>query len=366
MPAARLRTGREIDRTCTEIGFFTITGHGVPAEVIRGLNSKAHAFFALPMQEKLEVMPADIKTPRGYKPVGYEALGHGNANMTPPDLKEYYHFGRESWPNEPYFTSAEGQRYFIPNVWPRNPAGLRRAAARYYAAMERLVGELMRLTALGLGLEEHFFDDKIDRHITAMRLNFYPEVKEPPKPGQLRGGEHTDYGLLTILNGENVPGGLQVKTRAGTWIDVETDPDTFVVNIGDLLMRWTNDRWVSNVHRVATPPGNAAGAKRLSMAFFSPPQLRRADRVRGAARQGQVSARAVGRIPRPQVPADAADGDGESGDGLSLGVAGVARPVEPLFLLGSQRGVALAVASWRGKIVKARPATNRRLRSGRS
>ena len=88
---ARLRLGRQIDRTCTEIGFFTIAGHGVPSEVIRGLNSKAHAFFALPMEEKLEVMPADIKSPRGYKPVGYEALGHGNANMTPPDLKEYYH-----------------------------------------------------------------------------------------------------------------------------------------------------------------------------------------------------------------------------------------------------------------------------------
>jgi isopenicillin N synthase-like dioxygenase len=270
-PAARVRTGKEIDRTCTEIGFFTITGHGVPGEVIRGLNTKAHEFFALPMAEKFEVMPADIKHPRGYKPVGYEALGHGNANMTPPDLKEYYHFGRESWPDEPYFTSAEGQRYFIPNVWPRNPAGFGEAAARYYAAMERLVREMMCLTALGLGLRENFFDDKIHRHITAMRLNFYPEVKEPPKPGQLRGGEHTDYGLLTILNGENVPGGLQVQTRGGSWIDVETDPDTFVVNIGDLLMRWTNDRWVSNVHRVATPPGDAAGAKRLSMAFFHHP-----------------------------------------------------------------------------------------------
>lgn len=269
--AARLRLGEQIDRTCTDIGFFTITGHGVPADTIRGLNRKAHEFFALPMEEKQEVMPADIKSPRGYKPVGYEALGHGNANMTPPDLKEYYHLGRESWPNEPYFTSAEGQRYFIKNVWPRRPAAFADAAARYYAEMERLVGSLMRVVALGLGIDEHFFDDKIDKHITAMRLNFYPEVKEPPKPGQLRGGEHTDYGLLTILNGENVPGGLQVQTRKGQWIDVETDPNNFVCNIGDLLMRWTNDRWVSNVHRVATPPGSAAGAKRLSMAFFHHP-----------------------------------------------------------------------------------------------
>ena len=81
---ARLRLGRQIDRTCTEIGSFTITGHGVPADTITGLNRKAHEFFALPMAEKQEVMPADIKSPRGYKPIGYEALGHGNANMTPP------------------------------------------------------------------------------------------------------------------------------------------------------------------------------------------------------------------------------------------------------------------------------------------
>jgi isopenicillin N synthase-like dioxygenase len=269
--AARRRTARQIDGACTEIGFFAITGHGVPPEVISALSVKAHEFFALPPEEKRKVIPTDIKYPRGYKPIGYEALGYGNANMTPPDLKEYYHFGRESWPDEPYFTCSEGQRYFVRNIWPRNPPGFCEAAARYYTEMERLVGKLTRLAALGLGVDEHFFEGKIDKHITAMRLNFYPDMREPPEPGQLRGGEHTDYGLLTILNGENVPGGLQVKTREGTWIDVETDPNNFVCNIGDLLMRWTNDRWVSNLHRVVTPPGGTAGSKRLSIAFFHHP-----------------------------------------------------------------------------------------------
>src|SRR5262245_526777 len=178
---ARRRLGQLIDQTCTDIGFFTIPGHGVPPEVIADLNRKAHEFFALPIEEKQEVSPADIKSPRGYKPVGYEALGRGNANMTPPDLKEYYHLGRESWPDNHYYTSSNGQRYFIRNVWPRRPVDFAEAAARYYTEMECLVGVLMRVAALGLGIDEHFFDDKIDKHITAMRLNFYPEINEPPQ-----------------------------------------------------------------------------------------------------------------------------------------------------------------------------------------
>ncbi|MFI4988950.1 MAG: isopenicillin N synthase family dioxygenase, partial [Alphaproteobacteria bacterium] len=197
---------------------------------------------------------------------------YGNARPTPPDLKEYYHFGRERWPDDPYYTEGEGRSYFIPNLWPERPAGFAAAAERYYAAMERLSELMMELTALALGLKGDFFRDKIDRHITAMRLNFYPALAAAPVPGQLRAGEHTDYGLLTILNGENAPGGLQLETRTGAWLDVETDPETFVVNIGDLLMRWTNDRWVSNAHRVANPPASVAhGTSRLSIAFFHHP-----------------------------------------------------------------------------------------------
>jgi isopenicillin N synthase-like dioxygenase len=142
----------------------------------------------------------------------------------------------------------------------------------YYRTMSRLVTALMRLAALALGVEETFFDDKVDRPIGTMRLNYYPAQTELPRPGQLRAGAHTDYGGFTILIGEDVPGGLQVRARSGEWIDVRTEPSTLVVNIGDLLMRWTNDRWVSTLHRVVNPPspGDAARA-RLSVAFFSHP-----------------------------------------------------------------------------------------------
>jgi len=270
--ADRLATAREMDRVCQEIGFFTIIGHGVPRAAVDALRDKAHAFFALPLETKRLGAAPDPATPRGYRALGIEALSYGNAEAAPADLKEYFHFGRETWPDDPYYTSAAGQRYFIPNLWPADPSGFRDAAAAYYAAMEEVISLMMRLAALGLGVDERFFDDKIDRHITAMRLNYYPAQATAPLPGQLRAGAHTDYGGFTILNGENVPGGLQVRTRAGDWIDVDTDPESFVVNIGDLLMRWTNDRWLSNMHRVVNPPASvAAQSKRLSIAFFHHP-----------------------------------------------------------------------------------------------
>jgi len=270
--AARRKLAAYLDRSCREIGFFTLVGHGAPAAVLDELRAKANAFFALPLEEKRRAVHPVAGTPRGYRALGIEALSYGNDRRTPPDLKEYYHFGREIWPDEPYFTGPEGRRYFIANLWPERPAGFREAAQRYYAEMERISLALMRLAALALGVDEHFFDAKIDRHITAMRLNFYPAQTAAPLPGQLRAGEHTDYGNFTILNGENAPGGLQVRTRGGDWIDVETEPASFVVNIGDLLMRWTNDRWVSNTHRVVNPPDSlAARAQRLSIAFFHHP-----------------------------------------------------------------------------------------------
>jgi isopenicillin N synthase-like dioxygenase len=270
--AERLRVGREIDRICREIGFFTITGHGVPTEALDALRVSAHAFFALPLEEKQRAVHPVKGTPRGYIAMGVEAIARGSGERAPHDLKEYYHFGRERWPEDSYYTSAEGRRYFIPNLWPERPWGFSAAAERYYAEMESLTAFMMRLAALGLGIDEHFFDDKIDRHITAMRLIFYPAQATPPAPGQLRAGAHTDYGLLTILNGENVPGGLQVLTKSGEWLGVETDPRHFVINIGDLLMRWTNDRWVSNTHRVVNPPPETGPQRgRLSIAFFHHP-----------------------------------------------------------------------------------------------
>lgn len=266
----RLKKGQEIDAICQNVGFFSITGHGVDVSLIDSLRERSYEFFNLPLAQKREVAPRHDE-PRGYRGLGFESLSAGNERQTPPDIKEYYHFGRENWPEQTYFTNEEGKSYFIPNVWPTQVSHWQSIANAYYMAMEQLTRQLMQLSALGLGLPEMFFEDKIDRHITAMRINHYPAQINPPQAGQLRAGAHTDYGLLTILNGENKPGGLEVLTKQGKWIAVETEPHSFVVNIGDLLMRWTNDRWVSNTHRVVNPPSGSETEARISMAFFHHP-----------------------------------------------------------------------------------------------
>jgi isopenicillin N synthase-like dioxygenase len=270
--AGRARVAALIDDACREIGFFAITGHGVPDRVVDDLRTAAHAFFGLPLPDKLAARHPVAGTNRGYHPVGGETLSASRDDPAPPDLKEFFHVGPVDRHDDPYYTSTLGRRHFEPNIWPRGPGGFELAATAYYRVMSDLVRFLMRLAAMALGVDETFFDAKVDRSIGTMRLNYYPGQTVAPRPGQLRASAHTDYGGFTILSGEDVAGGLQVLTRDGVWIDVATAPTTFVVNIGDLLMRWTNDRWLSTMHRVVNPPAGAGPSRaRLSIAFFNHP-----------------------------------------------------------------------------------------------
>ncbi|PWU21463.1 MAG: 2OG-Fe(II) oxygenase [Candidatus Rokuibacteriota bacterium] len=267
--ADRLLVAHQIDEACRDIGFFTIIGHGVAARVIGDLRAAAHLFFEAPLATKLTARHPVPGTNRGYHPVAGEALSRAMDQVAPPDLKEFFHVGPVDVTEDPYYTSPIGRQHFLPNIWPATPPDFERAATEYYRTMGRLVLVLMRLAAIALGAPEDFFDRKVDRSIGTMRVNYYPAQAVPPSLGQLRAGAHTDYGGFTILSGEDVPGGLEVLTRSGEWIPVRTEPENLVVNIGDLLMRWTNDRWLSTLHRVVNPPA-AAGA-RLSIAFFNHP-----------------------------------------------------------------------------------------------
>ena len=269
---AKRDLAKEIGEACRDIGFLVIGGHGVSPELIAAVDEVSREFFDLPMAEKMRIVRPAPDVTRGYIPVEGESVARSRGEYAPGDLNESFMIGPVDVGDTTYYHGPGAGKHFALNLWPERPLRLRAVYSAYYRVMSDLARTLMRLFALALDQPEAFFDDKIDRHISAMRLNFYPEQTVSPVPGQLRAGAHTDFGAFTILNGENVPGGLQVRTRKGDWIDVETDPASFVVNIGDLLMRWTNDRWISNLHRVVNPPPTvAARAKRLSIAFFHQP-----------------------------------------------------------------------------------------------
>ena len=126
--------------------------------------------------------------------------------------------------------------------------------SEFYSAMAQLAVHMMRLFALALGEDEHFFDDKIDHHFSISSLHHYPVTEGTPATGQLRAGAHTDFGSLTILAFDQAPGGLQVLMPDRVWLDVAPGRDQLLVNIGDMMARWTNDRWQSTLHRVVNAP----------------------------------------------------------------------------------------------------------------
>jgi isopenicillin N synthase-like dioxygenase len=257
---------RAVARACEEIGFLTIVGHGVDAGVIERMRAVSRAFFDQDMAVKERVRRANLDHARGYFRYGEVALAKSLGVQTPPDLKEVFSMGP---PVAPAGVAGEAATiHFGPNLWPMEMPEVRVAFTAYFEALSMLASEVMEIFALGLGMDRRFFADKIDHAPSSLAAVNYPEQAVAPLPGQIRAGAHSDYGTLTILLSENRPGGLQVRDRAGAWVDVVTRPDSFVVNIGDLMMQWTNDRWISTVHRVVNPPPDALGSRRQSIVFF--------------------------------------------------------------------------------------------------
>ena len=261
---------RQIDESCRSVGFLIITGHGVSPDLVAEARGASMDFFALSPQQKLAYkMPPDRY--RGYTSPGTESLSASYGNESPPDLKESLSIGPFAFDDDEYHSPSRAGAFFAPNMWPSEVPHMQDVLCRYYSAMEALSTQLMRLFALALSLPEHFFDEKIDRHITNMSVIHYPPLSAAPAPGQMRGGAHTDFGSLTIVQRDQAPGGLQVLVD-GTWINAPHVDDSFVVNLGDLMAEWTNDRWVSTVHQVATPDKlEDAMSDRLSMVFFHQP-----------------------------------------------------------------------------------------------
>lgn len=259
----------QVHRAVRDVGFLIITGHGVSAEIIAAMRRAASDFFALPQPAKDALYQREGKLNRGYTPFESEFNGSTYTDNAPPDLREGFIYGPFELPNDPYYTAPDAGFAYQDNIWPDARPDIATALRDYYRALEELNRELLEVFAAALDLTPGFFQDKFDRHASTVRLLHYPAPSAPPAEGQLRCGAHTDFGSHTIILADDAPGGLQVRLRDGTWVDVAPPPDSFVVNIGDLMMTWTNDVWLSNLHRVANPP--SGGGERFSIAFFCHP-----------------------------------------------------------------------------------------------
>jgi len=264
--ADRAAVAAAIDAACRDTGFLVLTGHGVPGAVVERWVETCAAFFDQPMTEKHRYIVEEPAANRGYTEPGREALAYTRGDATPADLFEAMTFGRED---------AVGPRYegmghhFHPNVWPDQPPGLRDAFLAYEGALRLVADDVLRAMAIALDLPETWLVERCDASVITTRAINYERAAgaPPPEPGQLRLGAHTDYGVLTLLSADDVPG-LQVR-RDKAWHDVSVAPGAFLGNIGDMLAMWTNDRWHSTLHRVLPPPSSADGpVRRRSVARF--------------------------------------------------------------------------------------------------
>ncbi|MEQ8965599.1 MAG: 2-oxoglutarate and iron-dependent oxygenase domain-containing protein [Azospirillaceae bacterium] len=262
-----------VDRACREIGFLVIARHGVDTALMRRMYAVTAAFFDLPEAAKMTAARGPDSAGNGYTPFATEYLARTRGEVTPADLKESLSAGPAPVAGDPYYEVEGARPFYAPTPWPAEPTDLRAVWEEYYAAMSDLSAAILRVFAAALGLSERFFEDKIDRHVSRLSARHYPPLAEAPAPGQLRAGAHTDFGSLTILMTDDAPGGLQVRGPSGAWADVPHVPDGFIVNIGDLMAQWTNDRWVSTLHRVVNPGTDPAeaGRRRISVAFFHQP-----------------------------------------------------------------------------------------------
>jgi len=265
--ADRRRIALEFDESCRATGFLQLVGHRVPIPLFREVKAVADEFFALDLDEKRRCEPASREVNRGYSASRTESLAYSLGTTRPPDLAEAFIVGAERYvAGDPYF-EAERERSFAPNIWPERPAEFRDVASRYFAEMSALSRTLLDIAALALGVDREVFASATDRSVETLRYNWYVRLTDEVglESDQMGLGAHTDYGIITVLLADPVPG-LQVIGPDGQWRDVLPLEDGFVVNVGDALAVWTNDLWTSTIHRVV--PGTPGAVQRRSFAFF--------------------------------------------------------------------------------------------------
>jgi isopenicillin N synthase-like dioxygenase len=261
-PAGRRQVATDVDRALCEAGFLLVTGHPVDAGPADRVREEARRLFALPPARKARL--ACFRGGRGWVPPDVPAAGSPGV---PPDLRESFCAGADE-PPAPVVGTAE-EEWYGPNSWPAEVPGLRPAATAFSAGCAGLAEDLLRICALALDLAEDFFVARCTGDTWTVDLDRFPARQEVGTvlPGQLEVSAHTDVGVLTLSDRGPGVDGLQLRALDGGWVDAPSVAGALTVNAGDLLARWTGDRWRSTSHRVLAPPVETPTEERLSLAF---------------------------------------------------------------------------------------------------
>jgi isopenicillin N synthase-like dioxygenase len=265
------RAASELDAACRQAGFFQIVGHGIAPEVVELAMESVKEFFRQPLEDKMQWVSSDESIERGYSALGTEAFSYSMSLETPFDLVEAFTIGQDSFPaDDPVFAAAT-HTHFAENIWPNRPLELRHTVLAYLDQVEAATHRVTRLLAEALDIDPDFFERSTTHPMDSLRFNYYrgrPDDSEP-LAGQFGVGPHTDYGLVTVMYADAGTRGLQVADAEGNWHDVLPQEGALVVNMGDLIAQWTNDRWRSSLHRVLPmQPLDGRTIERLSAPFF--------------------------------------------------------------------------------------------------
>jgi isopenicillin N synthase-like dioxygenase len=259
----RARVAEQIGDACRNIGFFYVANHGVPWSTVQRFFGLCEQFFALSVATKQQIDIAQSTCHRGWFSMGAENLDPAKQTGD-GDLKEGIKIGQDLPPHHVYV--AQGVPLHGPNQWPAEPADFTPTARELIGLMTNLGRQVMHAMAMALSLDEDFFDERLTLPMCTLGPLHYPPQRGQITEAQIGAGAHTDFGCLTLL-AQHAVAGLQVRNADGVWISAPPIDGTFVVNIGDMMARWTNDVFCSTVHRVV----NTSGEERYSMPFFFDP-----------------------------------------------------------------------------------------------
>ena len=268
-PAARERIARSVDIAARNVGFMQITGHGIPESAADGLTEAMDGFFELPFAQKNDWRPPTVDVNRGYNGPKTESLSYSLGVPSSADLFEAFNVGStvDDFPD----VAADLEEHYPANMWPDRPALFERNVQAWMEQAGLLARTLTEVFAVSLGMPADYFKEYTDHSIDMLRMNRYsmPDGDLRLEPGQLGMGPHTDFGIVTVLWADDVLPGLQILDSDGGWHDVRPAPGALLINLGDLLARWTNDRWLSTIHRVLAPiDDDGRPILRRSAAYF--------------------------------------------------------------------------------------------------